>query len=86
MKKSSWSQAAILPSSRRCSIVRHFLAAAPNGWMLEWPVAALVTWADLFPNAPHPVEGMLALPDRPGWGLRPDEAVMLLFAMPQLNQ
>ena len=60
----------------------HVLAATPNGWMLEWPVAAMVIWAALFPEAPHPVDSMLAVPDRPGWGLRPDETVVRKFAMP----
>ena len=60
----------------------HFLAATPNGWMLEWPMAALATWAALFPDAPGPVDGMVALPDRPGWGVQPDEAFLLQSAMP----
>ena len=54
----------------------HWLAATPNGWLLEWPVAAMANWAALFPDAPLPVDGMLAVPERPGWGVRPDLSVM----------
>lgn len=50
----------------------HMLAALPNGWMLEWPVGGIARWDVLFPDALRPVDGMLALPEGPGWGIRPD--------------
>ena len=55
----------------------HLLAAlgVPDG-LLEWPVGQLGLWADLFPDAPRCVEGWVTVPNKPGWGLRPDPATL----------
>ncbi len=55
----------------------HLLSAldAEDAW-LEWPVGQLALWAELFPDAPHHVGGRVAVPEAPGWGMRPDPSVL----------
>ncbi len=62
----------------------HALAAMPNGWMLEWPVRSLALWDSLFPGAAVTRDGAFAVPDAPGWGIRPDPAALLLHRMQDL--
>ena len=52
-------------------------AAADAGSVVEWPLHQLRVWADLFPDAPACVAGLVTVSDRPGWGLMPDPAVIL---------
>jgi len=61
----------------------HALAALPNAWMLEWPTKGIADWAELFPDAPVVKDGHLAVPQGPGWGLRPDPAALLRHRMPE---
>lgn len=48
----------------------HLLAAAPNGWVLEHHVAQSGVEEALFDDRPYPVDGSLAIPEKPGLGLR----------------
>ncbi|WP_376099153.1 mandelate racemase/muconate lactonizing enzyme family protein [Roseomonas sp. CCTCC AB2023176] len=60
----------------------HALAALPNAWLLEWPTKGVADWAELFPDAPLVEDGHLAVPQGPGWGLRPDPAALRRHRMP----
>ena len=55
----------------------HLLAAigAPEA-LLEWPVGQLRLWTELFPEAPECEGGRVTVPDKPGWGLRPDPGTL----------
>lgn len=59
----------------------HALAALPNAWLLEWPTKGIAEWAELFPDAPLVKDGHFAVPQGPGWGLRPDPAALLRHRM-----
>jgi L-alanine-DL-glutamate epimerase-like enolase superfamily enzyme len=61
----------------------HALAALPNAWLLEWPTKGIADWAELFPDAPLVKDGHLAVPQGPGWGLRPYPAALLRHRMPE---
>ena len=64
------------------TIHAHLLASLPpaaEAW-LEWPVQPLAIWHDLFPTGPKRDGGMVAVPDRPGWGLAPDPAALARYA------
>lgn len=48
----------------------HLLAGVANGWMLEHHVAQSGIEEALFAERPYPVDGRLAIPEKPGLGLR----------------
>ena len=53
----------------------HLLAALPASGaeaLLEWPLQPLRIWSGLFPRAPQPRFGRVAVPEAPGWGISPD--------------
>lgn len=52
----------------------HLMAGMMNGWMVEWHLGMVAVGETLFPDAPKPAGGRLAIPDRPGLGLTLDEA------------
>jgi L-alanine-DL-glutamate epimerase-like enolase superfamily enzyme len=58
----------------------HLLAALPGAPLLEFPRQPLAIWRDLFPDAPGPRDGRLAVPEAPGWGLAPDPAALRRWA------
>ncbi|MDH3231403.1 MAG: mandelate racemase/muconate lactonizing enzyme family protein [Alphaproteobacteria bacterium] len=47
----------------------HLLAGVPNGWLLEHHVAQSGIEGALFVDPPYPVDGRLAIPEKPGLGL-----------------
>lgn len=47
----------------------HLMAGVPNGWILEHHVAQAGIQEALFAEPPKPVDGSLAIPDKPGLGL-----------------
>lgn len=47
----------------------HLIAGAANGWLLEHHVAQSGIEAALFRDRPYPVDGSLAIPEKPGLGL-----------------
>jgi L-alanine-DL-glutamate epimerase-like enolase superfamily enzyme len=51
----------------------HLMAGMMNGWMVEWHLGMVAVGETLFPDAPKPVDGVLAIPERPGLGLTLDE-------------
>jgi L-alanine-DL-glutamate epimerase-like enolase superfamily enzyme len=59
----------------------HLLATLPNADLLEWPVAPLAVWSELFPDAPAPSHGVLHVPDKPGWGIAPAPAALARFVV-----
>ncbi len=54
----------------------HFAAAAPNLRIMEHDVDRLPWDDELFDSAPQLIEGAIVVPDRPGWGIEPDEAAL----------
>ena len=54
----------------------HFAAAVPNLRIMEVDIDRLPWDDDIFTVAPTFSDGHLILPDTPGWGTEPDEAVM----------
>lgn len=52
----------------------HLIAGMMNGWIVEWHLGMVAVGEMLFPDAPKPVGGRIAIPDRPGLGLTLDEA------------
>lgn len=58
-------------------IMAHGIAAVPNGLTVEYYPWAL----PLFKDPPALEEGLLVLPDRPGFGLELDEAALTRFAI-----
>ena len=47
----------------------HLMAGVPNGWLLEHHVAQSGIEGALFTDPPYPVDGRLAIPEKPGLGL-----------------
>jgi L-alanine-DL-glutamate epimerase-like enolase superfamily enzyme len=47
----------------------HLMAGVPNGWLLEHHVAQSGIEDALFIDPPYPVDGRLAIPEKPGLGL-----------------
>jgi len=47
----------------------HLLAGVPNGWLVEHHVAQSGIEQALFIDPPYPVDGRLAIPEKPGLGL-----------------
>src|SRR5262249_24417413 len=64
------------------NIQAHMVSAAPNGLFLERLLMFEEITANIFKDVPVPVDGLLAIPDKPGLGLeldmdfirQPDEA------------
>jgi galactonate dehydratase len=54
----------------------HFAAAVPNLRIMETDIDRLPWEDELFTHAPVFENGMLIVPDRPGWGCDPDEAAL----------
>ncbi|GBQ80625.1 mandelate racemase [Gluconacetobacter johannae DSM 13595] len=60
----------------------HWLAATPNSWFVEWPIAKIAIWQPFFRDGPCPVEGVISLGEQPGWGVRPDLPALTGFLIP----
>ena len=62
-------------------IAAHMLAAIPQGICVECfaDPARDPLWPHLLPDAPRPREGMLAVPDRPGFGITLDPAAVAKY-------
>ena len=54
----------------------HLAAAVPNLRIMEIDIDRLPWDKDIFTNLPQIEDGMLIVPDGPGWGTEPDEAAM----------
>lgn len=54
----------------------HTMAGLMNGWLVEWHLGMVQVGEMLFPGAPRPVDGRLAVPDRPGLGLDVDREAL----------
>lgn len=54
----------------------HFSAAVPNLRIMETDVDRIAWDAELFDHVPEIVDGHLVMPDRPGWGIEPNEAAL----------
>jgi L-alanine-DL-glutamate epimerase-like enolase superfamily enzyme len=50
----------------------HTMAGLMNGWLVEWHLGMVQVGELLFPDAPRPDGGKIAVPDRPGLGLTVD--------------
>jgi L-alanine-DL-glutamate epimerase-like enolase superfamily enzyme len=53
-----------------------FAAATPNLRIVETDVDRLTWDAELFTHTPEIVDGMIVVPDRPGWGTEPNEEAL----------
>jgi L-alanine-DL-glutamate epimerase-like enolase superfamily enzyme len=54
----------------------HLVAAAPNGLTVEY-----MPWSSkLFEETPQPDKGWLTVPDKPGLGLKFDQAALKRYA------
>lgn len=62
----------------------HTLAGLMNGWILEWHLGMVQVGELLFTDAPKPVNGRIAIPDRPGLGLTVDRAALRDTLVPEL--
>jgi len=62
----------------------HTLAGLMNGWILEWHLGMVQVGELLFPDAPRPVDGRIAVPDRPGLGLTVDRDALRHTLVPDL--
>ncbi len=64
-------------------IAAHMLAAIPHGICVECfaDPARDPLWPHLLPEAPRPRDGMLAVPDRPGFGIALDEDAVARFTI-----
>ena len=51
----------------------HFSAAVPNLRIMETDIDRLAWDHELFTHVPEIVDGHLIIPDRPGWGTKPNE-------------
>jgi L-alanine-DL-glutamate epimerase-like enolase superfamily enzyme len=51
----------------------HFSAAVPNLRIMETDIDRLAWDSELFDHVPEFVDGHLVLPNRPGWGIEPNE-------------
>jgi L-alanine-DL-glutamate epimerase-like enolase superfamily enzyme len=54
----------------------HFAAAVPNLRIMETDIDRIAWDHVLFDHVPEFVDGHLVMPDRPGWGIVPDEATI----------
>jgi L-rhamnonate dehydratase len=54
----------------------HLMAGLMNGGPVEWHAVTAAVCASLFPQAPAPFEGRMAVPKAPGLGLEPDRAFL----------
>ena len=54
----------------------HFAAAVPNLRIMEVDIDRIAWDHELFSHVPQFVDGHLVLPDRPGWGIEPNEAAI----------
>ncbi|MPZ60504.1 MAG: mandelate racemase/muconate lactonizing enzyme family protein [Propionibacteriales bacterium] len=54
----------------------HTMAGLMNGWLVEWHLGMVQVGEMLFPDAPGPVDGKIAVPDRPGLGLTVDREAL----------
>ncbi|MYD42815.1 MAG: mandelate racemase/muconate lactonizing enzyme family protein [Gammaproteobacteria bacterium] len=54
----------------------HFCAVAPNLKIMETDIDRVAEDATIFTHAPEIVNGMLLMPDRPGWGTEPNPDVL----------
>jgi L-alanine-DL-glutamate epimerase-like enolase superfamily enzyme len=54
----------------------HTMAGLMNGWLVEWHLGMVQVGEMLFPDAPRPVAGKIAVPDRPGLGLAVDREAL----------
>lgn len=54
----------------------HFSAAVPNFRIMETDIDRIAWDDEVFTHAPEYLDGYLLLPDRPGWGTAPNEAVL----------
>jgi L-alanine-DL-glutamate epimerase-like enolase superfamily enzyme len=52
----------------------HLMAGAANGWLLEHHVAQSGIEGALFRDPPYPVDGRLAIPEKPGLGLHIEQS------------
>ncbi|MEM7251843.1 MAG: mandelate racemase/muconate lactonizing enzyme family protein [Pseudomonadota bacterium] len=60
-----------------CSMMNaHFAAAVPHLRIMEIDIDRIDGDDDIFTHAPEIEDGFLRLPDRPGWGTEPNEAVI----------
>ena len=57
----------------------HFCAAIPNLRIMEVDIDRIAWDHELFTHVPEYQDGHLVMPDRPGWGTEPIEAVMLKY-------
>ncbi|MCB4820674.1 mandelate racemase/muconate lactonizing enzyme family protein [Roseicella aerolata] len=64
-------------------IAAHMLAAIPHGICVECfaDPARDPLWPHLLPDAPRPKDGMLAVPDRPGFGIALDQDAVRKFTI-----
>jgi D-galactarolactone cycloisomerase len=64
-------------------IAAHMLAGIPHGICVECfaDPARDPLWPHLLPDAPRPKDGMLAVPDRPGFGITLDPAAVACFTI-----
>ncbi|MEO8629023.1 MAG: mandelate racemase/muconate lactonizing enzyme family protein [Betaproteobacteria bacterium] len=51
----------------------HFSAAVPNLRIMETDIDRIAWDHELFSHVPEIVDGYLVMPDRPGWGIEPNE-------------
>ncbi|MQA77352.1 MAG: mandelate racemase/muconate lactonizing enzyme family protein [Streptosporangiales bacterium] len=54
----------------------HTMAGLTNGWLVEWHLGMVQVGELLFPDAPRPVGGTIAIPERPGLGLEVDREAL----------
>ena len=54
----------------------HFCAAVPNLKIMETDIDRFVGDAEIFTHAPNINDGHVEVPERPGWGTEPDEALL----------
>ena len=54
----------------------HFCAVVPNLKIMETDIDRIDADATIFTHAPDFVDGMLVMPDRPGWGTEPNPEVL----------
>jgi L-alanine-DL-glutamate epimerase-like enolase superfamily enzyme len=51
----------------------HFCAAVPNLRIMETDIDRIPWDGELYDRVPEFVDGHLVVPDRPGWGIEPNE-------------
>jgi L-alanine-DL-glutamate epimerase-like enolase superfamily enzyme len=56
----------------------HFSAAVPNLRIMETDIDRIAWDHELFDHVPEFVDGHLVMPDRPGWGIVPNEEAIRL--------